>query len=324
MSNLLPSLNALRAFDEVARQLSISRAAERLHVTHGAVSRQVRQLEEQLGVQLLRKAGRGIALTAQGEQLRAVTSLAFDQLEQGCEQLRRQAQNAPLVLSCSGSFLARWFIPRLDRLRQQCPGLDLHLTASEEAQWPLRTGIDAELRFAVPPWPAAAQVVELAPELIGPVLRPDLTVPGLQSAGLKVPPIDGSGTDLTEGAFSLAQLAALPLLHTRSREQAWPIWFAAQGQPMPERQATDRDQHFEHLNYMLEAALVGLGVAIAPAYLVEEDLRTGRLIAPWGFIETPARLGLWLPPGPLSSGVQQLVGWLQQALSGLPAPVIEG
>ena len=115
-----------------------------------------------------------MALTPQGEQLRAVTSVAFEQLGQGCEQLRRQAQNAPLVLSCSGSFLARWFIPRLDRLRQQCPELDLHLTASEEAHWPLRPGIDAELRFAAPPWPATAQVVELAPELIGPVLRPDL------------------------------------------------------------------------------------------------------------------------------------------------------
>ncbi|WP_027852449.1 LysR family transcriptional regulator [Marinobacterium litorale] len=292
MSSTLPSLNALRAFDEAARTQSVSRAAEQLHVTHGAVSRQLRQLEEQLGVVLFRREGRGLVLTAEGEQLRATTSQVFDQLLQVCSDLKRQAVDAPLVLGCSGSFLARWFIPRLDRMQQQYPDLNIHLTASEDAQWPLKTGVDAALRFAEPPWPAGADVIDLAPELIGPVIKPGL--------------VELDRTTTPE------RLLELPLLHTESRAQAWPLWFRAVGL---DTRRIRRDKSFEHLNYMLEAALVGLGVAIAPAYLVEEDLRTGRLVAPWGFIETPARLGLWLPGGSRSSSVSQLIDWLQSELN---------
>ncbi|TLF49173.1 LysR family transcriptional regulator [Halomonas urmiana] len=295
MSDRLPSLNALRAFDETARTLSVTRAAEALHVTHGAVSRQLKQLEAQLGVTLFRRQGRGLALTQEGELLRASTSPAFERLGQACTQLRRRASEAPLVLGCPGSFLARWFIPRLDRLKAQCPELNLHLTADEEVAGRLGTEVDAVLRFAEPPWPTEVRVVELAPERMGPVLAPER---------LDVP--DPATTDLTR----------LPMLHTQSRPQAWSQWFAAQGL---DPAAMRHDQSFEHLHYMLEAALVGLGVAIAPSYLVEEDLRTGRLIAPWGFIETPARLGLWLPPGAPRRDLARLVEWLTRELDRSPA-----
>ena len=298
MSQSLPSLNALRAFDETARTLSVSRAAEQLSVTHGAVSRQIRQLEEQLGVRLFRREGRGLVLTPEGEQLCATTSQVFDQLIQTCDQLKRAAVDAPLVLGCSGSFLARWFIPRLDRMQRQCPDLKLHLTASDDLSWPLPAQVDLALRFAEPPWPKGAQVIDLAPERMGPVLKPDL-LPFEPQQEHKSP--------------SPEVLAGLPLLHTRSRQQAWPLWLEDRGLS---RAARDDDKSFDHLNYMLEAALVGLGVAIAPAYLVEEDLRTGRLVAPWGFIETPSRLGLWLVQGELSRGVQQLVNWLEGELEG--------
>ncbi len=297
MSQSLPSLNALRAFDEAARTLSVSRAAEQLNVTHGAVSRQIRQLEEQLGVSLFRREGRGLLLTAEGEQLRATTSQVFDQLLQTCGQLKKAAVDAPLVLGCSGSFLARWFIPRLDRMQRQCPDLKLHLTASDDLSWPLPPQVDLALRFAEPPWPKGAQVIDLAPERMGPVLRPDLLP---------------SGAEAADDELSAAVLTRLPLLHTRSRQQAWPLWLEEKGLARTE---LDEDKSFDHLNYMLEAALVGLGVAIAPAYLVEEDLRTGRLVAPWGFIETPARLGLWLPQRDLSRGVKQLVSWLETELA---------
>ncbi|MDX1465113.1 MAG: LysR family transcriptional regulator [Halomonas sp.] len=295
MSARLPSLNALRAFDETARTLSVSRAAEALHVTHGAVSRQLKQLEAQLGVTLFRRQGRGLVLTQEGELLRASTSQAFERLGQTCSQLRRRASQAPLVLGCPGSFLARWFIPRLDRLKAQCPNLNLHLTADEEVAGRLGTEVDAVLRFAEPPWPDDVRVVELAPERMGPVLAPER---------LDTP--DPAAADLT----------TLPMLHTQSRPQAWSQWFAAKGlDPATMR----HDQAFEHLHYMLEAALVGLGVAIAPSYLVEEDLRTGRLIAPWGFIETPARLGLWLPPGAPRRDLAWLTEWLTRELDRPPA-----
>lgn len=287
----LPSLNALRAFDAAAREMSITRAAERLHVTHGAVSRQIHQLEAQLGVALFQRAGRGIELTDSGRRLYHTTRESFSRLEQACDQLRRAAAGAPLVLSCSGSFLARWFIPRLDRLKQECPGLELHLTASEEEQ-PPGPGVDAALRFATPPWPADQRVIELAPERIGPVLHPKWVAPAPAPAP--------------------ASLLQLPLLQTLSRPQAWPLWCQAHHLAVTELRI---EQSFEHLNYMLEAALVGLGVAIAPEYLVEEDLRTGRLVAPWGFIETDARLSLWLARGSVSPRALQLARWLKTALN---------
>ncbi|SDG23707.1 DNA-binding transcriptional regulator, LysR family [Onishia taeanensis] len=293
MSDRLPSLNALRAFDETARTLSVTRAAEALHVTHGAVSRQLKQLEEQLGVTLFRRQGRGLVLTQEGELLRSSTSQAFEHLGQACSQLRRRASEAPLVLGCPGSFLARWFIPRLDRLKAQCPGLNLHLTADEEVAGRLGTDVDAVLRFAEPPWPDDVQVVELAPERMGPVLAPQL----LDATTHDTPAPD--------------ELTKLPMLHTQSRPQAWSQWFVAQElDPATIRHG----QSFEHLNYMLEAALVGLGVAIAPSYLVEEDLRTGRLIAPWGFIKTPARLGLWLPASAPRRDIEQLAEWLKDEI----------
>jgi DNA-binding transcriptional LysR family regulator len=294
MSQFLPSLNALRAFDATARTLSVSRAAEQLHVTHGAVSRQIRQLEQQLDVTLFQREGRGLKLTPDGEQLCAVTSQAFDQLTQVCTQLKRRAEDAPLVLGCPGSFLARWFIPRLGALQSECPTLAVHLTASEEAQWPLGSTVDAALRFAEPPWPDDAEVIDLAPELMGPVLKPEL--------------LAGVGHDDPSALYQL------PLLHTQSRAEAWPIWFEQMGL---DQQRIRRDQVFEHLNYMLEAALVGLGVAIAPAYLVEEDLRTGRLVAPWGFVETRARLGLWLPKGRQDRRTDALARWLRASLGRL-------
>ena len=291
MSDPLPSLKALRAFNETARTLSVTRAAERLHVTHSAVSRQLHQLEDQLGIKLFRREGRGLVLTAEGEQLRASTSQAFEQLTQSCALLKRRGSDTPIVLSCSGSFLARWFIPRLHRLQSQYPELKLHLTATEESRWPLGPDVDATLCFSKPPWPTDAQVIDLAPELMGPVLRPDLL---------------DSETELKPSVLN-----NLPLLHTQSREQAWQLWFSAQNL---DTGTIRKDQLFEHLSYMLEAALVGLGVAIAPTYLVEEDLRTGRLAAPWGFIETQARLCLWLPPGLPERAMSKLIDWLQTEL----------
>ena len=166
MSRDLPPLNALRAFEAAARLQSVSRAAEELHVTHGAISRQIRVLEEQLGLGLFDKDGRGVKLTAAGLRLRDATSEAFERLRSTCAELQRQTAEAPFVLGCPGSLLARWFIPRLDRLNRELPELRLQLSASEGELDPRRPGVDATLCFATPPWPADMQVFELAAERI--------------------------------------------------------------------------------------------------------------------------------------------------------------
>ncbi|KOR10236.1 LysR family transcriptional regulator [Stutzerimonas stutzeri] len=293
MARDLPPLNALRAFEAAARLGSLSEAARELHVTHGAVSRQVKQLEEQLGVGLFVKEGRGVKLTDAGARLRDAASEAFERLRSTCAELQRQTAEAPFVLGCPGSLLARWFIPRLDRLNRDLPELRLQLSASEGELDPRKPGLDATLWYAEPPWPADMQVFELAAERIGPVLSP----------------YHPRCTDL-RGAPPSAVLDET-LLHTASRPQAWPNWARQQGLD-PARLRLG--QSFEHLYFLLEAALAGLGVAIAPQQLVADDLRQGRLLAPWGFVETRARLALWVPARRVDRRAERLAEWLRNEL----------
>ena len=293
MSRDLPPLNALRAFEAAARFNGVSQAAEELNVTHGAVSRQLKVLEEHLGVAVFVKHGRGLKLTDAGSRLRDASSEAFARLRQVCAEISQAAVDAPFVLGCSGSLLARWFIPRLGRLNAELPNLRLHLSAGEGDLDPRRPGLDALLVFAEPPWPADMEVLELADERIGPVLSPRL-----------------------EGYERLRQAPAgclldEPLLYTASRPQAWPIWAARNGL---DPQGMSQGQGFEHLYYLLEAAVAGLGIAIAPEALVVEDLKAGRLVAPWGFTQTPARLALWLPRRAADGRARQLAQWLRQEL----------
>lgn len=295
MSHDLPPLNALRAFEAAARLNSISQAANELHVTHGAVSRQVRSLEEHLGVALFSKEGRGLKLTDAGIRLRDVSAELFNRLRSTCAELQQGQADAPFVLACPGSLLARWFIPRLDRLNRELPELRLQLSASEGELDPRRSGVDATLWFAEPPWPADMQVFELAAERIGPVLSPRYA----QFAALHQAPA--------------AALLGEPLLHTSSRPQAWPSWAASNGL---DASTLKLGQGFEHLYYLLEAAAAGLGVAIAPQQLVTDDLAGGRLVAPWGFVETSARLALWVPARRLDKRAQLLAAWLRHELQG--------
>ncbi len=293
MARDLPHLNALRAFEAAARLGSLSEAARELHVTHGAISRQVKQLEEQLGVGLFVKEGRGVKLTDAGARLRDAASEAFERLRSTCTELQRQTAEAPFVLGCPGSLLARWFIPRLDRLNRDLPELRLQLSASEGELDPRKPGLDATLWYAEPPWPADMQVFELAAERIGPVLSPYHP----RCADLR-------------GAPPSAVLDET-LLHTASRPQAWPNWARQQGLD-PARLRLG--QSFEHLYFLLEAALAGLGVAIAPQQLVADDLRQRRLLAPWGFVETRARLALWVPARRVDRRAERLAEWLRNEL----------
>lgn len=294
MAQELPPLNALRAFEVAARLLSVSRAAAELHVTHGAVSRQIRALESQLGVSLFSKEGRGLKLTDAGLRLRDVSGEAFARLRAVCAELRQGRADAPFVLGCPGSLLARWFIPRLDRLQRELPELRLQLSASEGELDPRRAGLDATLWFAEPPWPEDMRVFELASECIGPVISPHHP----REAALRQAP----ATALLEE----------PLLHTASRPQAWPEW-ARRNHLDPA--ALRFGQSFEHLYFLLEAALAGLGVAIAPQQLVRDDLAAGRLLAPWGFVETSARLALWVPIRRPDRRAEQLAQWLRAELA---------
>ena len=294
MPRELPSLNALRAFDTTARLENMSRAADELHVTHGAVSRQIRALEAELGTPLFSRQGRGLALTSAGLRLRDATAAAFGQLREVYGELRHGAAQAAFVLGCPGSLLARWMIPRLDRLGHDLPQLKLHLSADERALGdPALPGLNAALLLTERPWPAAWQVQVLAPEQIGPVLSPRY-----------------AGFERLRKA-STAALRKEALLHTASRPQAWPAWARAE---RIDPQSLRYGQSFEHLYYLLEAAVAGLGVAIAPQPLVADDLAAGRLVAPWGFRKTRAAWVLCAPRHSQDARLDRLAHWLRDEL----------
>lgn len=293
MSRDLPPLNALRAFEAAARLGSMAAAAEELHVTHGAVSRQIRSLEEALGAPLFQRDGRGLALTPSGLRLRDAAGDAFNALQAAWTSLQRGQRPAALVLGCPGSLLARWVIPRLERLGTDLPGLKLHLSAQESGFDALLSGLDAALLLGEAPWPPEWDVQLLAPERIGPVLSP-------RHARFE------SLRDIASDA-----LLDEPLLHTTSRPQAWPRWFETQGL---DGNRWHPGTGFDHLTYLLEAAAAGLGVAIAPQELVQADLESGRLVAPWGFIETGGHWALCTRRGEGGSLAIALTEWLRREL----------
>lgn len=294
MASDLPSLNALRAFVAAARWQSVSRAAQDLHVTHGAVSRQVRQLEAELGQPLFRRVGRGLQLTPAGEQLHRRAAAAFDALHEAWQALARPQTASALVLGCPASVLARWMIPRMEKLAAELPGISLHLAPQEALPQPPGDALDAALWLAEPPWPAGWQLRPLAVERIGPVLSPRHP----RYDALRQAPPDV----LLEEA----------LLHTASQPQAWSRWALASGLPAARLR---QGQGFAHLYYLLEAAVAGLGVAIAPEPLVSDDLAAGRLEAPWGFVPTAGRWLLATPGQRADPRIGPLQAWLQAQLA---------
>ncbi|WP_445143971.1 LysR family transcriptional regulator [Dyella sp. Tek66A03] len=290
MPRPLPSLNALHAFEAAARLESVSRAASELHVTHGAVSRHIRALEGELGVALFQRQGRGLALTPAGQRLRDTSTAAFAQLREACDDLRQGAAQSPFVLGCPVSLLARWMIPRLDRLMADLPELALHLRPQETSFDETLGGLDAALLAGEPPWPATWQVHPLSRESIGPVVSPRYAKKHGLSPGKP------------------EALLQLTLLHTLSRPKAWSNWAQSTGLP---NDKLSLGEGYPHLYHLIEAAVGGRGVAIAPAPLVADDLANGRLIAPWGFQETAAQWVLATPARASATRAAELATWLK-------------
>lgn len=257
----VPPLNSLRAFEAAARHTSFVRAAAELHVTHGAVSRQVKQLESSLGVALFERRNRAVFLTPQGTQLFAACSDAMARLAEVVNQLRAPSELRPLVMSCEPTIAMRWLIPKLPLLRDRFPDLRLHLlTAGGHVDF-VRDRVDVALRRNDFNWGDDCHAERVAPELMGPVCSP------VVASLLKKEKARGRA------------LAGPRLLHSRTRPTGWAKWLEMTGSAL----GAGEPEHFEHFYLCLQAATAGLGIALGSAYMVEDDLRDGRLTAPFGF-----------------------------------------
>lgn len=267
----LPSLLALRCFEAAARLENFSRAASELHLTHGAVSRAVRLLEDELGVALFERRSRRVFLTDAGRTLARAVGNGMDLMRQAVAELRASArQGRRWVLSCEPTLLMRWLIPRWPDFRARHPGIDVHLVAGG-GPFSFASGIDLAIRRDDFPWPMGYHVEPLFAEKVGPVCRPDK-----------------AATWFSTKKADAALKPGAPPLHTRTRPGAWQEWATAAGQPAPDAPG----QSFEHFYFSLQAAVAGLGVAIGPWHLVRDDLDSGVLAAPLGFVEDGSRLSL--------------------------------
>ncbi len=288
----LPSLLALRCFEAAARLENFSRAADELHLTHGAVSRAVRLIEDDLGIALFERRSRRVYLTGAGRTLAQAVNSGFHLMRQAVGELRHSArQEKRWVLSCEPTLLMRWLIPRWPDFQARHPDIEVHLVAGG-GPFSFASGIDLAIRRDDFPWPASYHMEPLFAESVGPVCSPG-----------KV-----AAWSAAKGRRKMLRPDA-PLLHTRTRPGAWPDWAATTGQTL----ASGAGQSFEHFYFSLQAAIAGLGVAVGPWHLVRDDIDSGLLAAPLGFVEDGSRYCLF-SPNPLSDNSPQasLLEWLRQ------------
>ena len=300
MRRRLPPLKTLPSFEVAARHLSFSTAADELHVTHGAISRQMKSLEDHLGVRLFRRLGRGLELTAAGAALLPAVRTALDVVEAGARQVSDTGRPDALVVSCLPTFMMRWLIPRLYDFKAHHSGLDVRLSASSAPAVFGRDGVDVAIRLDAAPWPPDAVAIPFLEEAIGPVCSPAFAA----RHRLRRP----------------ADLARLPLLHTDTRREAWADWIS-RGDDPGLTSVSSGGTRFEHFYFMLEAAVGGLGVAVAPQPLVAEDLPLGRLVAPFGFVPSGRRYHLVCPQEAVGMHkVKTFRSWLVRAATQQASP----
>lgn len=266
----LPPLNALRAFESAARHLSFQKAAGELNVTASAVSHQIRQLEEHLGTPLFARSARAVSLTPAGRRLLPGLSAGFARLSDAVASLGPGTADDVLVVSTGPAFAAKWLAPRLYRFVDAHPGLEIRVAANLSVVDLAADGVDVALRHGMGAYPGL-HVEQLFVETSQPLASPEL-VAGPRP--LREP----------------ADLAGHTLLHDHSTvflpsPPGWKEWLELAG---VEGIDPERGMHFNHADHGLDAAASGAGVVLGRMRLASQDLRLGRLVAPF-------RLSLPLP-----------------------------
>ena len=253
----LPPLSALRAFEAAARHLSFKHAANELSLTPTAISHQVRQLEEQLGVRLFVRGTRRVDLTPAGHSLFPSLRDGFDAMARAVQSVRPGSQPRAIVLSTTMAFASRWLLQRLARFAAAQPDIALHLHTSDAPVDLQRGAAQLAIRYGPGSYPGL-HCVPLLPSRFAPVCAP----------GLKV----RSAKDLVH-----VPLIGFDWFRREAATPDWPLWFERAGcTPLP------RQLQFSDEVHAIQAAIAGQGVALINLSLVGEELRTGLLYQPFG------------------------------------------
>jgi LysR family glycine cleavage system transcriptional activator len=270
MRRKIPSLQALAVFDSAARHQSYTRAAQELALTQSAVSRQIAALEEFLGVPLFRRTRHGVVITEAGQQYARQIAPRLQALERDTLDAMSghagSGSGGTVTLAAVPTFAARWLVPRLKDFADQHPDIVLHIETRTRPFLFSDSEFDAAL-FALSP----AQMDQWA-GTVGTPLMPELVVPVCTPALLQCLGEDNAAPDA-------ASLAQLPLLQQSTRPEAWRDWFGAAGlsaqADQPNMLAGPR---FEQFSMTSAAAVAGMGLALVPRVLIENELASGDLV----------------------------------------------
>ncbi|GLQ10632.1 transcriptional regulator [Devosia yakushimensis] len=288
MGRVLPLL-ALRAFAEIGRHGSIKRAAATMGVTSGAVSQQLRLLEQRAGTSLFLRNRYGVELTNAGAKVHAGILRAFDQIEAGLDILEANNATQAITVCTEPSFAASWLVPRLGRFTSSHAHIEVRVEASSTLADLRRERVDVAVRHGLGDYPGLEAVQLMAPELI-PVASPALLA---------------NGPEIREPADCLA----FPLLQDANRSD-WRLWLQAQGVDGDDR--VERGPSFDSDFLLVRAAETGQGIALIRDIYAREEVAAGRLAIaierPW-----PAEFAYYvvtLPGGADRPAVGQFVAWL--------------
>ena len=267
----LPPMQALRAFEAAARTGSLTRAAELLHLTHGAISHQVKALEAEFGVRLMERAGRGIRLTDEGERFAARVRDVLADLAEAVREVSDRDSPRQLRITVHPSFAARWLLPRIGRFVAAHPEIDVDIRASNALVDFRREDVDVGIRHGAGEWPGLVAEKLLDDRYVA------VCSPRLARGRLPKRPAD---------------LARFTLL--RSEGEPWTPWFEAAGLDWDE---PARGPAFSDSSHLLQAAIEGHGVALVRTSLLGSDLRNRRVVALFG-LSIPAGRSYYLvyPP----------------------------
>lgn len=287
----LPPLNALRAFAEAARHGSYAAAARTLHVSPSAISRFVKLLEQHLGASLFQRKPAGLVLTKAGKDYAAEISAALARIEEAGRALKSPMAEA-LVIGAGPTLAMRWLIPRLPAFQAMHPDIEVRISTAIEGATPMRDDWHAAIRLGHGEWPGLSAHLLFTADLF-PVARPDI------ASRLRSP----------------AALAHVDLLSSANAPDDWPRWLEAAGL---DRVLARKARPFDYPAFALQAALDGLGVAMARAPFVADDLAAGRLVAPFR-LSVPHEGGWYLihrDQASLPAGFVRFRDWLVTASRG--------
>jgi LysR family transcriptional regulator, glycine cleavage system transcriptional activator len=294
MTKRLPPLNALRAFEAAARLGSFSSAAESLHVTHGAISRQVRNLEQWLGVAVFERAGRRVRLTTEGRDYLHAIQSAFDAIATATQRLSEVRTRRRIAIDALPTFTMRWLLPRLARFPLHSE-VELRIVTSDRPLSGAADGFDVAIRRGPEDWPGCVAQEFLVEHDI-PVCSPVL----LKRVPLK----------------DVRDLARHTLLYSDTRPNAWERWLTAAG--APDLKIKSRQQ-FDHFYLTLQAAADGLGVALGPRPIIDEEISAGRLAAPLAGPAVRSRAYWWVMPNSRAGDpvLRAFCDWLAKEAGGV-------